>query len=69
MIGNDPDYMIIKEKMLGNETEGEIDYQYMDFEKVNNYFGWEPEHNLKEGLEKTINWFKSYLEKFYYRKY
>ncbi len=64
LIGNKSDYKKVEEKMLGKQTSGEIDYQYMDFQKVNNYFGWEPEHSLNEGLEKTIEWFIQYLKQY-----
>ena len=47
--------------MKGRVTEGEIDTQYMDFEKVNKYFGWSPTHNFDSGLKKTIKWFEEYL--------
>ena len=46
-------------------TVGEIDYQYMDFEKVFKYFSWTPSHNIQQGLEKTISWYKHYLSKYY----
>ena len=49
------------DKMKGKETQGEIDTQYMDYEKVNKFFDWSPEHSFDEGLEKTIKWFTDYL--------
>ena len=53
----------IQKMMEGKKTVGEINCQYMDFEKVNAFFGWKPNHSFEEGLSKTIEWFKTYLEK------
>jgi len=55
------DLDIILNAMNGKETQGEIDTQYMDYEKVNKFFDWSPEHSFDEGLEKTIKWFTDYL--------
>ncbi len=52
----------ILDMMKGKETVGEIDCQYMDFEKVNQHFGWSPKHSFEEGVAKTIEWFKGYLK-------
>lgn len=48
--------------MEDKKTVGEIDCQYMDYEKVNQHFGWSPEHSFDEGVIKTIEWFKGYLK-------
>ena len=56
------DLDIILNKMKGKETQGEIDTQYMDYEKVNKFFDWSPEHSFDEGLDKTIEWFTAYLK-------
>ena len=50
----------IIEAMKGRTTSGEIDTQFMDFEKVNERFGWKPRVSLGEGLDKTIEWFDAY---------
>lgn len=60
---NKKDLEKIHKLMEGKVTEGEIDTQYMDYEKVNKFFGWSPTHNFEEGLAKTIEWYKSYLQK------
>ena len=51
--------------MTSKKTVGEINYQYMDYEKVFKYFSWTPSHNIQQGLEKTISWYKHYLSKYY----
>ena len=60
-VSNEKDLQKVIERMEGKKTVGEIQQQYMDFEKVNQYFGWKPKHSLKEGMAKTIEWFKGYL--------
>ena len=52
----------IKIDMVGNKTIGEIDCQYMDYEKVNKFFGWEPKFNIELGLKNTILWYENYLK-------
>ena len=49
--------------MKDKKPSGEIDYQCMDFEKVNKYFDWSPSINLDKGMKNTFNWFKDYLSK------
>ena len=61
-IGNIRDLETVKKLMSEKKTVGEINCQYMDFEKVNECFGWEPKHSFKAGLNKTIEWYKKYLE-------
>lgn len=62
LTNNEHSFSEILEMMKGKQTVGEIDCQYMDFEKVNQHFGWTPKHSFEEGVEKTIEWFKSYLK-------
>lgn len=62
LTGQDQAFEAILEMMKGKETVGEIDCQYMDFEKVNQDFGWSPKHSFEEGVAKTIEWFKGYLK-------
>ena len=62
IIGNENNLKIIKKQMLGKKTKGEIDCQYMDFEKLNNYFGWEPQYSFNDGMIKSIEWYKKYLK-------
>ena len=52
----------IKIDMVGNKTIGEIDCQYMDYEKVNKFFGWKPKFNIELGLKNTILWYENYLK-------
>ena len=56
------EYHRILHEMKNNTTVGEIDCQFMDYKKVETYFGWTPHHNTEEGISKTIEWFKKYLK-------
>jgi len=61
IIDNKKDYDEIIKLMKGNKPTGEINCQYMDFEKVNKYFSWSPSTLLDAGLTSTIKWFEKYL--------
>lgn len=63
LVKNDKDLEIIFKLMKDKKPSGEIDYQSMDFQKVNEYFDWTPSTNLKEGLKLTIDWYRNYLLK------
>ena len=67
IVENYDDLAIVIEAMKSKKTVGEIEQQYMDFEKVNAYFGWEPRHTLREGMMKNIDWYKGYLHDRYNR--
>jgi CDP-glucose 4,6-dehydratase len=42
--------------------EGEIDRQYVDSTKLRELTGWEPEVDLREGLGRTIEWYREHRE-------
>jgi CDP-glucose 4,6-dehydratase len=56
-------YLSILQEMENKATVGEIDCQYMDYQKVEDYFGWAPQHSLEDGIAKTIEWYKRYLQR------
>ena len=62
-LGNHNGLQIILDQMKGKTTTGEISHQHMSFEKVFEFFGWQPEHNMDLGLKKTISWFQEFFEK------
>jgi CDP-glucose 4,6-dehydratase len=41
---------------------GEIDRQYLDSGKLREMTGWRPEVDLREGLERTIEWYREHPE-------
>lgn len=47
-----------------NEVKYEIKYQYLSAEKARKMLNWKPDYNIKEGLKKTIKWYKYYFKKF-----
>ena len=61
-VSNEKDFDKIIIQMEGRKTAGEISHQYMDYEKVNEYFNWSPSHSFSKGIDKTISWYKRYLE-------
>lgn len=42
--------------------EGEIDRQYVDSAKLREATGWRPETDLREGLQRTIEWYREHPE-------
>ncbi len=62
LCGNKSDLDEVQILMKGKKTTGEIDTQFMDYEKAREYFGWSPKHTFTQGLVKTIEWFKTYNE-------
>jgi len=65
LTGKQSDFHKIEELMKTKKTVGEIDCQYMDFEKVNEHFNWAPSHSFESGVRKTIKWYNAYLSKKY----
>ncbi len=62
LAGRERAFAAVEKMMKGKKTVGEIDCQYMDFDKVNRDFGWAPGHQFEAGVAKTIKWFRGYLE-------
>ncbi len=44
--------------ILGEELIGEIDVQYLSYEKAKNVLEWEPTVKLEEALMRAISWYK-----------
>jgi CDP-glucose 4,6-dehydratase len=42
--------------------EGEIDRQFLDSKKLRERTGWEPEVDLREGLTRTLDWYREHPE-------
>jgi len=43
--------------VLYNPTPGEIERQYLSFDKAKEKLGWVPRFSLEEGLKKSIDWY------------
>jgi CDP-glucose 4,6-dehydratase len=51
----------VKPQVL-NQATNEIRHQYLDATKAREKLGWKPLFTLDEGLEKTISWYREFLE-------
>lgn len=52
----------IKPQVLSKtKIKGEIDRQYLSIKKANKLLGWYPKYSLKEGLKKTLDWYRDFL--------
>jgi CDP-glucose 4,6-dehydratase len=50
------------EPVIRNEASNEIPCQYLSAAKARRLLGWRPEFTLAEGLRRTIDWYKDFLE-------
>ncbi|MEO6214033.1 MAG: GDP-mannose 4,6-dehydratase [Vicinamibacterales bacterium] len=50
------------EPEIRNEATGEIRRQYLSAEKARTRLGWAPGFSLDDGLRKTIEWYRRFLE-------
>jgi len=48
--------------IIRNEASNEIRLQYLNAEKARRVLGWRPLFTLDEGLRRTIEWYKTFLE-------
>lgn len=46
---------------IRNEASNEIRHQYLSATKARDVLGWKPLHTLEKGLEKTITWYREFL--------
>ncbi|MEK6837660.1 MAG: GDP-mannose 4,6-dehydratase [Nanoarchaeota archaeon] len=51
------------EPKILNEAKNEIQVQYLDWTKAKRILGWEPKHNLDEGLKETLQWYRDFFSK------
>ena len=49
--------------MQNIEAIGEIDCQYMDYEKVKKYTNWSPTTQFDNGIDLSIEWYKKNIFK------
>ncbi|MCX7772893.1 MAG: sugar dehydratase, partial [Clostridia bacterium] len=45
-----------------NQGSNEIRHQYLSARKAREVLGWKPAYTIDEGLEKTIAWYRAFLE-------
>lgn len=49
------------EPIILDQAQNEIPDQYLSSEKAHRVLGWKPQHNIEEGLIKTIDWYRNFL--------
>jgi CDP-glucose 4,6-dehydratase len=49
------------EPIVLNEARNEITDQYLASGKAHDVLGWEPQYSLRDGLVKTVGWYKGFL--------
>jgi CDP-glucose 4,6-dehydratase len=49
------------EPIVLNQAQNEIPEQYSSSQKAYRVLGWKPQHNIEEGLLKTIDWYRDFL--------
>ena len=54
------EYEKIKKQFSGKSSKGEIDIQYMNYDKLNKLFNWSPVTNFDDSINKTISLLKDY---------
>jgi CDP-glucose 4,6-dehydratase len=47
--------------IIKNEVSNEIKAQYLDSTKAMSLLNWKPQYTVKDGLAKTIEWYKGYF--------
>jgi len=52
----------LKPEILSKKKiKGEIDRQYLSSKKAESLLNWHPKYSLKEGLMRTLDWYRKYL--------
>ena len=49
--------------IVQNQASNEIQHQFLDATKAKEILGWMPEFTLDRGLEKTIAWYRNFLDR------
>ncbi len=69
LYGNSKLFSQIDKKFANKKLSGEIQHQFMTYDKLYKTFKWKPKHNLKDGLAETIRWYDSFLKKYSYKSF
>ncbi len=59
----------IEKKFLGKKLIGEINHQFMNYNKLNKVLKWKPSYKINDGLELTFNWYRDFLSLNNYREF
>ena len=49
------------EPIILNESNHEIEKQYLSSQKARYILKWKPFHSMDSGLKKTVSWYKNFL--------
>jgi CDP-glucose 4,6-dehydratase len=49
------------EPIILDQAHNEIPDQYLASDKAHRLLGWQPQHTLRQGLEKTFAWYRDFL--------
>jgi len=63
ILNKESEYKQIENMWVNRQTTGEIDYQYMNYDKLNRYFGWLPSVDFDTGLKQTVAWYEKYFKR------
>ena len=55
-------------KSFGKKLIGEINHQFMNYNKLNKVLKWKPSYKINDGLELTFNWYRDFLSLNNYRE-
>ena len=69
MTGNQDLYKSIYKKFKNKKLMGEIEHQFITYDRLNKYFGWKSRHSIDDGLKHKFNWYKDFLEKYDYKDF
>ena len=57
------EYRKLEKVMKKKKTSGEIIHQFMDYKKLNYYFGWKPKNSFEKNLPHLFKWYRSYFKR------
>jgi CDP-glucose 4,6-dehydratase len=63
LINKEKEYRKINGMWSKHQTTGEINFQFMNYDKLNRYFGWNPSIDFEAGLKQTIEWYNEYFRR------
>ena len=59
----------ISKQFKGKKLVGEINHQFMTYDKLYKILRWKPTYGFDQGLEITIDWYKKFLSKNNYKSF
>ena len=53
----------ISPSLKSNKTSGELQIQYMNYNKLKKNFGWKPKYEFEKVLPEVFKWYEDYFKK------